>query len=102
MKKFLAFILLMAAPTAPGGVSIGGGSGSSKTLTELATIAFGIEKLPSVLVDSDTLRRAEARLSIEGMETVEMPLGGSTVAVKKVSSAVVDTDITKRFVAESQ
>lgn len=100
MKKFLAFISIALAAKALGGVSIGGGSGSSRALTDLASVAFDLDHLPQILVNSETLRRAEARLSVEGMEAVEMPMEGSSVTVRKLNSSVVDTDVTKRFVAE--
>ncbi|WP_141736129.1 hypothetical protein [Oligoflexus tunisiensis] len=101
MKIFLTFVLIMTAEKAAlAGVSIGGGSGSSKALMNLVSAAFSLEKLPSVQVNTDTLRRVEARLSVEGIEAVEMPLEGSSIEVKKIHSSIVDTEVTKKFTAE--
>ena len=99
MKKFLTLILSISA-TAFGGVSIGGGSGSSKAVQEIESVAFSLDHLPEIRVDADTLRRAEARLSVEDMEAVEMRVEGSAVSVRKLRSAVVDTELTRRFIAE--
>ncbi|HYX19168.1 MAG TPA: hypothetical protein VE944_33435 [Nostoc sp.] len=100
MKKILTVFLIVTAAKALAGVSIGGGSGSSKAATELTSVAFSLDRLPAIHVDAETLRRAEARLSTLGMETVEMPVEGSPVSVRKLSSAVVDTEITRRFISD--
>lgn len=101
MKRFISILSLSICSAAfAGGTIGGGGSGSSKAALELASIAFSLDHLPEIRVDADTLRRAEARLSIGGAESVEMPVEGSPVSVRKLRSAVVDTEITKRFIAE--
>jgi hypothetical protein len=101
MKKYLALISIVCATNSLGGVSIGGGSGSSKALPDLVFAASILESLPAIHVDTNTLRRAEARLSVDGVEAVDMPMElGETLTVRRLYSSIVDVDITKKVLPQ--
>jgi len=99
MNKFLTFAFFAIAAETFAGVSIGGGSGSSKALTDLASTAFSVESLPTVDVDADVLRRTEARLAVSGTENVDLSLDGSSFEVRKINKSVVDVQMTRRFLS---
>lgn len=101
MKKILlAAGLVIYSTVSFGGGSIGGGGGSSKASTELASSAFSLDHLPVIHVDPETLRRAEARLSVEGVESLQIPVDSGSVAVRKLNSLIVDTEITRKFMPQ--
>lgn len=97
MKKIIALASLHSSLLIAG--QTGGGGGLGKQLPSDLMVLM-TDRLPSVNIAPDILRRAEARLSVEGMESVEMPLEGSSVLVRKLNSSVIDIDFTKRFIAE--
>lgn len=97
MKKIVVLAALNSSLLFAGQTGGGGGLGKQKQSDLMSLIT---EHLPSVNVEPDILRRAEARLSVKGVEAVDMPLDNAFVTVKRLNSTVVDTDISTRFVAE--
>ncbi len=96
MKKVFLLTVLHASASFAG--QTGGGGGLGKELTHSA---FNLEQLPALYVHDDVLRRAQARLSVEGIDTVALPINAKeSIQVKRLQSFIVDQQVTKRFVSE--
>ncbi len=102
MKKVLlvSLSLIFCNSVFAGGTIGGGGAGTSKE--QLMDSAFHIEKLPSIYVADDVLRRTSARLSVDGVESVDMPLDKASIQVRRLQSSIVDVAITRKVLSNPQ
>jgi hypothetical protein len=98
--KYLSILALFFSFAAYAGGTIGGGSGGlvrEQLLLSIADSAFNIDALPKTFVDPADFRRAQARLSVDGVKTIPMLLNGETVDVRSLRGSVVDANISKEL-----
>ncbi|HYX32765.1 MAG TPA: hypothetical protein VE954_06595 [Oligoflexus sp.] len=98
MKQVFLLTVLHASASFAG--QTGGGGGLGKQQLDLTHSAFNLEQLPALYVHDDVLRRTSARLSVDGVETVDMPLDGNGfIKVRRLQSSIVDVAITRKVLS---
>jgi hypothetical protein len=100
--KYLSILALVFSFAAYAGGTIGGGSGGlarEQLLLSTADAAFNIDALPKTFVDPSDFRRAQARLSVDGVKTIPMVLNGESIDVRSIRGSIVDKDLSKEILA---
>ncbi len=103
MKKILVLTALHSSYLFAGQTGGGGGLGKQQQPLDLANVAFTLNTLPAIYVEDDVMRRTSARLSVDGVETVDMPLNDqASIQVRRLQSSIVDVAITRKFLSNLQ
>lgn len=62
-------------------------------------MSMSLEQLPKAYTDQDEFRRTNARLSVAGIDTVNMNLEGNTIQVRKLQGSIVDDKLSKEILS---
>ena len=100
MKVLVVMAFFLSANLYAGG-AIGGSTGSARSelLLNLADASFNIDALPKTFVSRSDFRRAQARLSVDGVKTIPMVLNGESIDVRSIRGSIVDKDLSKEILA---
>lgn len=93
----LAFVALSSVALAGGSTGGSPGLAREELLLSISDYAINVEALPKTFVDSSDFRRAQARLSVEGVKTVPMLLNGESIDVRHIRGSVVDVNVSKEI-----
>ncbi|HYX39811.1 MAG TPA: hypothetical protein VE954_42515 [Oligoflexus sp.] len=101
MIKIFCFVVvsLVSVVAFAGGIIGGGGTGLVKE-DNISSMAFSIDSLSKVYVNSDDFRRTQARLSVANAGSVPFLIDGESIQVKSWRKSVVDVNVSKEFLPE--